>query len=182
MSVYITAVEAALATAVKEHKSTPCQKAIVAVASNPIFTESAKTKYIGNIRCKYHYIIDEAKTAIRTAYDEYVKRLDAALAETENNFIDSEVVVRLSSELISVSTAEFYELVNQYKNNRLMQEVLAKYAAKNRIPYNFRYVSREEKINLAHEIMEKAFRELGKIGYAICYLSVSDEVKKILNE
>lgn len=183
MSMYINAVKSALEKASAEYASTPCGSAILAISCNPYFTELGKERFITNIKNKYYYIIDEATGAIRTAYNEYVKRLDNVINELkENGCLDSNDLLLLSSSIISLSESDFLKIAEKHKNNYAMYEAISNYAKLHQMRCPITYINRNEKIEFASSIRNEAVRKLNSIFYMPIRIDIKEEVKKILVE
>ncbi len=183
MSAYVTEIRSILKKAASEIDSTPCKSAIISICGNPYFAELGKTKFIANIRNKYYYIVDEASEAISTAFNKYVKRLDDLIREAkENGGVDYSDLAILSSELISLSESEFLKIAQKHKDNYSMHEAISNYARLHKINVPISFTSRNEKIQLAEEIRDKAIRKLDDIFNMPLFITIDENAEKILTE
>lgn len=183
MSAYVTEIRSILKKAASEIDSTPCKSAIISICGNPYFTELGKTKFIANIRNKYYYIVDETSEAISTAFNKYVKRLDDLIREAkENGGVDYSDLAILSSELISLSESEFLKIAQKHKDNYSMHEAISNYARLHKINVPISFTSRNEKIQLAEEIRDKAIRKLDDIFNMPLFITIDENAEKILTE
>ena len=183
MSAYVTEIRSILKKAASEIDSTPCKSAIISICGNPYFTEMGKTKFIANIRNKYYYIVDEASEAISTAFNKYLKRIFEFIREAkENGGVDYSDLAILSSELISLSESEFLKIAQKHKDNYSMHEAISNYARLHKINVPISFTSRNEKIQLAEEIRDKAIRKLDDIFNMPLFITIDENAEKILTE